>query len=244
MIDFPKADNGKEEIEIFFLKFSKIITEQKGIDFFPDWDIVFHFCYFHFNATGFYYNGYTRAYYKEKVYTLTIPVPEDNQVFWGVPKLRNDNVVHTDKKPYLLLPVNFNDFSNEKDFIIDCTKRSIIALFERGITIRGEKLKLNIKNFLVEPTKEKLALADGSTYEGEILDGKPHGKGKLLFSDGDIYEGSFINGKLTRGGKYTTLEGDEYEDEDGNYFVEGCELGDNTQFYINDDGTYYKGKIY
>jgi len=92
-------------------------------------------------------------------------------------------------------------------------------------------------------TKGKLTFPAGD-YEGEILDGKPHGKGKLIFSDGDVYEGNFVYGKLTKGGKYTTLEGDEYEDEDGDYFVEGCELGDNTQFYINDDGTFYRSKRY
>jgi len=90
----------------------------------------------------------------------------------------------------------------------------------------------------------KLTLEKGYNYEGEVLNGKPNGKGKIIFSDGDIYEGNFIDGKLTRGGKYTTFDGDEYEDENGDYFIEGCELGDNTQFYINDDGTFYRGKKY
>jgi hypothetical protein len=33
---------------------------------------------------------------------------------------------------------------------------------------------------------------DGSTYEGEWLQGLLHGKGKLAHSNGDIYEGCFI----------------------------------------------------
>jgi len=44
-------------------------------------------------------------------------------------------------------------------------------------------------------------------YEGEILDGKPHGKGKYTWSDGSYYEGDFINNKRHGIGKMTYPDG-------------------------------------
>jgi len=43
---------------------------------------------------------------------------------------------------------------------------------------------------------EKLTFEDGSIYEVEILDSKPHGKGKLTLADGSLKEGIWKNGKF------------------------------------------------
>ena len=34
-------------------------------------------------------------------------------------------------------------------------------------------------------------MSDGSRYEGEYWDGKPHGTGKRIFRSGAVYEGEF-----------------------------------------------------
>jgi len=143
---FAESDNIKEEINVFLSKVHQFIIDQKGIDFFPDWSIDFRIIYSKYlDATGFFKNGFTRTFYKNKVFELYIPIPNDNQISWGVPKEYFNGVnKNTETKPYFL-PVNFNDFDNEKDFIVDCVKRSVIALFERGITIKGQKLKLNLE---------------------------------------------------------------------------------------------------
>ena len=46
-----------------------------------------------------------------------------------------------------------------------------------------------------------LKLDDGSLYEGEVVDGKPHGKGKQILTNGSIYEGDFADGKRHGKGK-------------------------------------------
>ena len=146
--DFPKIENGKKEINVFLSKINQIIIEQKGADFFPDWEMDFHILYNRYlDVTGFYKNGYTRTWYKHKVFELYIPIPDDDQVSWGIPKEHFDGInKNTESKPYFL-PVHFNDFDNEKDYIVDCVKRSVIALFERGITIMGQKLKLDFESW-------------------------------------------------------------------------------------------------
>jgi hypothetical protein len=43
----------------------------------------------------------------------------------------------------------------------------------------------------------RITLPDGDTYEGDLMDGIPHGKGTLTskMSEGTIYEGDWVNGK-------------------------------------------------
>ena len=35
---------------------------------------------------------------------------------------------------------------------------------------------------------------DGGTYQGEMVAGKPHGKGKTVYKNGDTYEGHYVMG--------------------------------------------------
>jgi len=43
--------------------------------------------------------------------------------------------------------------------------------------------------------KEKLMLPDGGVYEGDVVDGKPHGKGKVVYPDGKVEEGNWKDGE-------------------------------------------------
>ena len=36
---------------------------------------------------------------------------------------------------------------------------------------------------------------DGGEYKGEMVAGKPHGKGNTVFKNGDTYEGEYAKGK-------------------------------------------------
>jgi len=49
----------------------------------------------------------------------------------------------------------------------------------------------------------KLTLQGGGVYEGELVNGKPHGKGKFTGPLFDVYEGDFVDGKWNGKGKYT-----------------------------------------
>jgi len=44
---------------------------------------------------------------------------------------------------------------------------------------------------MLEAINKKFVYEDGSIYEGETVNGEPHGKGKLTFNNGSIYEGGF-----------------------------------------------------
>ena len=36
---------------------------------------------------------------------------------------------------------------------------------------------------------------DGGQYKGQMMNGKPNGKGHTVFKNGDTYEGEYIKGK-------------------------------------------------
>ena len=59
----------------------------------------------------------------------------------------------------------------------------------------------------------------GGFYEGEIANGKPHGKGIQTFSDGMRYEGEFRDGKLHGKGIQTFPDGTRYEGEFRHGFI-------------------------
>jgi len=63
----------------------------------------------------------------------------------------------------------------------------------------------------VAVTGNVIKLRNGSLYEGDLVNGKPHGKGKIISKSSDIYEGDFVNGKRHGKGKYTWVNGEVYE---------------------------------
>lgn len=82
--------------------------------------------------------------------------------------------------------------------------------------------------------------ADGTTYSGELKDGKPEGQGTQIWPEGDRYIGSFRNGKHDGKGTYTFPDGGTYTGD----WKEGQREGNATATYSNGDkyvGEYKNG---
>jgi hypothetical protein len=71
------------------------------------------------------------------------------------------------------------------------------------------KAVVNIHSSYLKGVKgiQKLTLPDGSSYEGQVVDGKPHGKGITLLENGDRYEGEFKKGFADGSGHYYGADG-------------------------------------
>ena len=83
----------------------------------------------------------------------------------------------------------------------------------------------------------RLNYDDGSTYEGEIKDGVPHGKGSLVWADGDTYTGEFEAGVRYGHGIYVFADGTKYT----GGFVDGQYEGAGT--ITSPDGITYTGQF-
>jgi hypothetical protein len=92
------------------------------------------------------------------------------------------------------------------------------------------------------PAKGKLTFDDG-VYEGEIVNGKPRGKGKFIFNDGAVYEGDFVNGLQHGKGKMTYPDGAIYEGgyKDGQQHGKGKYKWPDGEGY---EGDYVNGKCH
>ena len=58
-------------------------------------------------------------------------------------------------------------------------------------------------------TQGKVTLSDG-TYEGQLKNGVPHGKGVCKYYNGSVYDGSWKNGKKSGWGSYKWTDGTKY----------------------------------
>lgn len=80
---------------------------------------------------------------------------------------------------------------------------------------------------------------DGGLYQGEMVSGKPHGKGRTEYKNGDTYEGSYVKGKRQGYGVYTFSDGEKY---DGEWFQDQ-QHGRGTYYFMNNNkyvGLWYK----
>ena len=73
------------------------------------------------------------------------------------------------------------------------------------VILKAEKTAKEI--FMIDTVKGKLTYNDGSVYEGDLVNGKPHGKGKLTYIYGSVYEGDWVDGEQTGLGKMTYPDG-------------------------------------
>jgi hypothetical protein len=67
----------------------------------------------------------------------------------------------------------------------------------------------------------RAAYADGSSYDGEWIEGEKHGRGKLVLADGTTCEGTFLDGTLQGVGKLVYTDGGIFEGEIFMYMPNG-----------------------
>ena len=76
---------------------------------------------------------------------------------------------------------------------------------------------------------------DGSSYDGEIFDGKPDGQGTYIWPDGDKFIGTWKKGKRNGLGCHSRKNGFIFIGEFKNNLPHG------NGFYVGPDGTSYSG---
>jgi hypothetical protein len=89
-----------------------------------------------------------------------------------------------------------------------------------------------------QPGKKKSKVRDSSKdsfiYQGEVLNGLPHGKGKITYKNGSAYEGEFAKGDIHGKGKKIYSNGLVYEGE----FINGTPCGKGR--LIHQNGTVFE----
>lgn len=83
----------------------------------------------------------------------------------------------------------------------------------------------------------KKTFKNGDKYEGEWYNGQPNGKGKMLWITGNAYEGDWLNGRCHGYGVLHAINGDKYEGQ----FVDDAMHGEGR--YTHADGKVYVGSF-
>lgn len=77
-----------------------------------------------------------------KSYTIYIPVPTSNDIFWGGEKEKYAHRSPIDKSKMKMLSVNFNEYNNMKYYILMCSKIGILDLLKTGFSLKGVKFRI------------------------------------------------------------------------------------------------------
>jgi hypothetical protein len=85
--------------------------------------------------------------------------------------------------------------------------------------------------------EEASLLSEEGKYEGDLVNGKAHGKGTYIWPNGDKYVGDFVDGKKQGRGIFTYISGDKYEGD----FFEDYPSGNATIAFANGDK--YEGAV-
>lgn len=86
-----------------------------------------------------------------------------------------------------------------------------------------------------DPNQKTLYFSNGDEYEGDHVNGKPHGAGTYIFADGNRYIGNFFEGRQTGKGTFIWSNGNHYEGD----FVDSRQTGKGTFTWPN--GNKYRG---
>ena len=122
------------------------LLKQCATDRVADWEIEFRAVYN--NARQLLVSKNRLGTYpsdKYKEVTIVVPIPERENVSWGVESNQFIyGIDHYDSlmKNFSALKVDFGNFKNRSDYIKDCISRAIDNCFINGIVINGTKLKL------------------------------------------------------------------------------------------------------
>jgi hypothetical protein len=104
------------------------------------------------------------------------------------------------------------DFLNSKDYKV----LSYPDFIEKITGKRSAQEKKNQKSKKEVPVKKTIPIeedskikhyADGSSYEGDLVDGQKHGDGKYTYNNGDTYDGEWLEDKRNGMGVYTYSTG-------------------------------------
>jgi len=146
VIDFIDIDFNSDEIKAVVKSETDEVAKSIKNEILKDWEVKFVFTYNYVKQILIYSKNRSHPVEKYKEVVIHIPIPTIDKAPWGVKKEQHIYKAddHLDKiiKNFDYLDVNFKNYTNRTDYILDCMRRSIKFCFEKGFTINGVKVKV------------------------------------------------------------------------------------------------------
>jgi len=147
---------------------------------------------------------------------------------------RSSSIINCIKDP--LARIRFLEYLNVLNKVINYHKENLylISTLVAQIDDLNKEIEILKFNSSLIINNQELEYNDGS-YKGQIVYGKPKGKGILYYDNGDRYEGDWINGQKEGKGIMYYDNGDRYEGD----WINGEKEGKGIMYY--DNGDRYEG---
>ena len=134
--------NNSLEIEI-----GQFVQKIKPDENLGDWEIAFKAIYNNSDKILIFYKTRSELKEKRKEIVIHIPIPRNDAhspIDWGVPSKNLGKLMLLEEfeKYAVGLDVNYSQFTNRQDYIIDCLRRGIRKAFEEGFSVNRIKVKL------------------------------------------------------------------------------------------------------
>ena len=100
--------------------------------------------------------------------------------------------------PFLFQPLFFLNFKNRYNNMLNIGKKKLASKGKGGFLVG----KFHGRFFGNFRGKGKFVSDNGTTYEGDFVNGKMQGEGKFVLADGSYLEGDWVDSELIRGRYY------------------------------------------
>jgi hypothetical protein len=119
----------------------KLISRGININDLGDWMLSINIVLRPTNGVGIYRRAYRYPSDKEFVISVSISIPDNTQVAYGLSQVKNSFYKEMEKDNFYILTLKFDDYNNLYDYILDSGKRAIDMAFVKGFVCGGKKIK-------------------------------------------------------------------------------------------------------
>jgi hypothetical protein len=118
------------------------IIPRINIENMEEWIVTFKHLFVRADAFGIFKRGINYLADKEKVFTITTPIPDRSpDIPWGIRQGKFEISRPIDPKKYILVQFDYKNYNSMKEYVMDCTIRVLHDFFTQGFTVSGEKIK-------------------------------------------------------------------------------------------------------
>jgi hypothetical protein len=138
------ANYGRPEMQSYI---DRDIIPRINAEMAPGWTLTFTHSFSRIKNFGIYKRGINYLADKEKEVFICTPIPDClPETPWGIrqskmEKLDFEKSNPLDPKRYIIVPFDYKNYNDMKEYVMDCTFRGLHDLFTQGYTVAGKKIK-------------------------------------------------------------------------------------------------------
>lgn len=142
VINFLDEGFDSDKISAILKTETDLILNSMDLSKFPDWELVINALYTNTDSILVFKNSKAYVDEKYKEIVVHIPMPSVSNVSWGV---TSDQRIKVGSVPNISkyadeLTINWSQYDNRQDFILDSIRRAINHCFDAGFKINGSEI--------------------------------------------------------------------------------------------------------